>query len=91
MLRKAPVLRLVKQVLSPARYCFAEIGSNQPEKLSSKLKDEITTDEETPVHLRPYDPKKYEVPSTKLKVDFLRASSSPFPSASMQPAMLCSI
>eukprot|EP01015_Nassula_variabilis_P018238 TRINITY_DN2962_c0_g1_i17.p1 TRINITY_DN2962_c0_g1~~TRINITY_DN2962_c0_g1_i17.p1 ORF type:complete len:166 (+),score=43.90 TRINITY_DN2962_c0_g1_i17:65-562(+) len=31
------------------------------------IRDRLQKREETPIHLRPYDKKKYEVPSTKLK------------------------
>lgn len=47
---------------------FSTEASSTPAPQQTKEKTVTETQEETPVHLRPYNKSKYEVPSTKLKV-----------------------
>lgn len=49
-------------------YRFSTEASSTPVTQQTKEKTVAETQEETPVHLRPYNKSKYEVPSTKLKV-----------------------
>jgi hypothetical protein len=60
------VARLLSRPLPVRRY-FAEEVSKEAEKQKSNVLKEEEKKYEIPVHLRPYDKAKYEVPSTKIK------------------------
>lgn len=60
MLRYPALFRPFLRTFKVTRF-FSDVVKTE-EVLSKKEKEEI------PVHLRPYDKEKYEIPSTKLKV-----------------------
>lgn len=69
MLNRLPVFRFAKRIISPSRFYFANNETSQPLRTDApKRTDTLVKEEETPVHLRPYNKEKYEVPSEKIKV-----------------------
>ena len=76
------VARLLSRPLPVRRY-FAEEVSKEAEKQKSNVLKEEEKKYEIPVHLRPYDKAKYEVPSTKIKHNpgFAMMEIEPFPRA----------
>lgn len=55
------------------RLRFADVQESR--SVATQETTATTSQEEIPIHLRPYDKNKYEVPSTKLKVIALKFSS----------------
>lgn len=53
--------------LAQAHLRFAN-NIQEPKAVTTQGTEQPTSAEEIPVHLRPYDKKKYEVPSSKIKV-----------------------
>lgn len=56
-------------LLRTFKYQFVQSNTQEPIKSDSTI---TTTKEEIPIHLKPYDKAKYEVPSTKLKVIYYK-------------------